>query len=97
MSREVTSVGLLVYRKTPSGDREYLLVHPSGSYNKHAPYYIPKGRPEESETPEQTALREELNKQLDEMLYAKLAETDKAMVDNTDAIVAKTPMKIFVG
>ena len=46
---------------------------------------------------EQTALREELNKQLDEMLYAKLAETDKAMVDNTDAIVAKTPMKIFVG
>jgi hypothetical protein len=46
---------------------------------------------------EQTALREELNKQLDEMLYAKLAETDKAFVDNTDAIVAKTPMKIFVG
>ena len=46
---------------------------------------------------EQTALREELNKQLDEMLYAKLAETDKAMVDNMDGIVAKTPMKIFVG
>jgi len=46
---------------------------------------------------EQTALREELNKQLDEMLYSKLAETDKAMVDNMDAIVAKTPLKIFVG
>ncbi len=46
---------------------------------------------------EQQALREELNKQLDEMLYAKLAETDKGMVDNMDAIVAKTPMKIFVG
>ena len=46
---------------------------------------------------EQTALREELNKQLDEMLYAKLAEVDKGMVDNMDAIVAKTPMKIFVG
>jgi len=46
---------------------------------------------------EQTALREELNKQLDEMLYAKLAETDKAMVDNMDAIVSKTPLKIFVG
>ena len=46
---------------------------------------------------EQTALREELNKQLDEMLYAKLAEVDKAMVDNMDAIVAKTPLKIFVG
>ena len=31
------------------------------------------------------------------MLYAKLAEVDKGMVDNMDAIVAKTPMKIFVG
>ena len=46
---------------------------------------------------EQTALREELNKQLDEMLYAKLAEVDKTMVDNMDGIVAKTPLKIFVG
>lgn len=46
---------------------------------------------------EQQALREELNKQLDEMLYSKLAETDKAMVDNMDAIVSKVPMKIFVG
>lgn len=46
---------------------------------------------------EQTALREELNKQLDEMLYSKLAETDKAMIDNTDAIISKTPLKIFVG
>tara|TARA_B100001094_G_C18144345_1_gene779764 strand:- start:528 stop:1775 length:1248 start_codon:yes stop_codon:yes gene_type:complete len=46
---------------------------------------------------EQAALKEELNKQLDEMLYSKLAETDKAMVDNTDAIVAKAPLKIYVG
>jgi hypothetical protein len=46
---------------------------------------------------EQQTLREELNKQLDEMLYAKIAETDKAMVDNMDAIVSKTPLKIFVG
>ena len=46
---------------------------------------------------EQTSLREELNKQLDEMLYAKIAETDKAMVDNMDSIVGKTPLKIFVG
>lgn len=46
---------------------------------------------------EQTALREELNKQLDEMLYAKIAETDKAMIDNMDSIVGKTPLKIFVG
>tara|TARA_R110000822_G_scaffold303584_1_gene428339 strand:- start:2375 stop:3637 length:1263 start_codon:yes stop_codon:yes gene_type:complete len=46
---------------------------------------------------EQIALREELNKQLDETLYAKLAEVDKAMVDNTNAIVGLTPLKIFVG
>jgi hypothetical protein len=46
---------------------------------------------------EQQNLREELNKQLDEMLYSKLAETDKAMVENADAIVSKTPLKIFVG
>ena len=46
---------------------------------------------------EQQALREELNKQLDEMLYAKLAETDKTMVENMDAIVQKVPLKIFVG
>ena len=46
---------------------------------------------------EQQTLREELNKQLDEMLYTKLAEADKALVDNTDPFVAKTPLKIFVG
>jgi len=46
---------------------------------------------------EQTALREELNKQLDEMLYARLAEVDKGFVENTTAIIGTTPMKIFVG
>ena len=46
---------------------------------------------------EQAALREELNKQLDETLYAKLAETDKGMVENTNAIVGLSPLKIFVG
>jgi len=46
---------------------------------------------------EQTTLREELNKQLDEMLYSKLAETDKAMVENTNAIVGLSPLKIYVG
>jgi len=46
---------------------------------------------------EQNTLREELNKQLDEMLYAKLAETDKALIDNTNAIVGLSPLKIFVG
>ena len=46
---------------------------------------------------EQSDLREELNKQLDEMLYARLAEVDKGFVENTTAIIGTTPMKIFVG
>ena len=46
---------------------------------------------------EQTALREELNKQLDEMLYTKLVEADKGMVDSMDAIAQKVPLKIFIG
>ena len=46
---------------------------------------------------EQTALKEELNKQLDEMLYSKLAETDKAMSDNVEGLIKKVPLKIFVG
>jgi len=46
---------------------------------------------------EQTKLREELNTQLDETLYSKLAETDKAMIDNTNAIAAHSPLKIYVG
>lgn len=46
---------------------------------------------------EQQALREELNKQLDEMLYSKLVETDKAMVDNANGIAQQVPLKIFVG
>lgn len=46
---------------------------------------------------EQSALKEELNKQLDEMLYTKIAENDKAFVDNTDAIVQKSPLSIYVG
>ena len=46
---------------------------------------------------EQTALREELNKQLDEMLYTKLVEADKGMVDNMEGIAQKVPLKIFIG
>ena len=48
-------------------------------------------------TAEMTALREELNTQLDETLYAKLAETDKAFVENTNAMVGLSPLKIYVG
>jgi hypothetical protein len=46
---------------------------------------------------EQTTLREELKTQLDEMTYQKLLATDAEMTDNAQNIVAKTPLKIFVG
>ena len=46
---------------------------------------------------EQDALKEELNKILDEITYSKLIETDKGMVDNQNAIVANAPLGIFVG
>lgn len=46
---------------------------------------------------EQTALREELTKVLDETTYNKLIETDKSMVDNQNAIIQNAPLGIFVG
>jgi len=46
---------------------------------------------------EQAALREELNKILEETVYSKLIETDKGMIDNQNAIISASPLKIFVG
>lgn len=51
------SAGLLVYRIV---DRtiEFLLVHPSGAYNKKEPFYIPKGGLKEGESDADAAIRE---------------------------------------
>lgn len=51
------SAGILLYRSTDHG-LEVLLVHPSGNYNKRAPWGIPKGLPEEGESLEDAARRE---------------------------------------
>ena len=53
------SAGILVYREV-GGELEILLVHPSGWYNKSAPWSIPKGLPEPGESMDQAALRETL-------------------------------------
>jgi len=54
------SAGTLLYRRANDGI-EVLLVHPSGGYNRHAPWSIPKGIPDEGETDlEATARRETL-------------------------------------
>jgi predicted NUDIX family NTP pyrophosphohydrolase len=55
------SAGTLLYRDGPQG-LEVLLVHPSGSYNRNAPWGIPKGVPDgaDAEDLEATARRETL-------------------------------------
>jgi predicted NUDIX family NTP pyrophosphohydrolase len=53
------SAGTLLYRRV-EGTIEVLLIHPSGNYNRRAPWGIPKGLLDEGESPEQTARRETL-------------------------------------
>ena len=51
------SAGTLLYRKTGHG-LEVLIVHPSGPYNRRAPWSIPKGELEPGDDLESTARRE---------------------------------------
>src|SRR5438309_8234797 len=52
------SAGTLLYRQGPDG-LEVLLVHPSGNYNRKAPWGIPKGLADEGETELMTTARRE--------------------------------------
>jgi predicted NUDIX family NTP pyrophosphohydrolase len=52
-----SSAGVLLYRKT-NDTTEVLLVHPSGNYNRRAPWSIPKGLPDTDEGLEAAARRE---------------------------------------
>ena len=52
------SAGILLYTGSRAADLRVLLVHPSGPYNRKAPYGIPKGEPNEGEQLEETARRE---------------------------------------
>jgi predicted NUDIX family NTP pyrophosphohydrolase len=51
------SAGLLLHARA-EGDRMVLVVHPSGPYNRAAPYSLPKGEPEPGEALEDAARRE---------------------------------------
>lgn len=53
------SAGTLLWRRGKEG-LEVLLVHPSGPYNRKAPWSLPKGVPDEGETLEEAARRETL-------------------------------------
>jgi predicted NUDIX family NTP pyrophosphohydrolase len=61
------SAGTLLYRTSEAappddggGTWEVLLVHPSGAYNRRAPWSIPKGLPDPGEAEEAAARRETL-------------------------------------
>jgi predicted NUDIX family NTP pyrophosphohydrolase len=51
------AAGTLLYRESDRG-LQVLLVHPSGNYNRKAPWSIPKGECDEGESLEATARRE---------------------------------------
>jgi predicted NUDIX family NTP pyrophosphohydrolase len=51
------AAGTLLYRRN-EGQLEVLLVHPSGNYNRKAPWSIPKGLVDEGESLEEAARRE---------------------------------------
>jgi len=51
------SAGTLLFRRRGDG-LEVLLVHPSGNYNRHAPWGIPKGIPNPGEELQAAARRE---------------------------------------
>ena len=57
--RSKLSSGTVLYRCS-AGAIEVLLVHPSGNYNRRAPWGIPKGAPDPEEALEATARRETL-------------------------------------
>ena len=52
------SAGTLLYRQG-AGGLEVLLVHPSGAYNRRAPWSIPKGEPGEGEESLEAVARRE--------------------------------------
>jgi predicted NUDIX family NTP pyrophosphohydrolase len=51
------AAGLLIYRGS-NEQLEVLLVHPSGNYNRKAPWSLPKGLPDEGEALIDAAIRE---------------------------------------
>ena len=53
------TAGTLLYRRK-GGVLEVLLIHPSGNYNRKAPWGIPKGHPDDGEELEAAARRETL-------------------------------------
>jgi 8-oxo-dGTP pyrophosphatase MutT (NUDIX family) len=82
------AAGCLVRACFPGGPR-YLIVHPSGNYNRRAPWSIPKGEPEPDEplescarreTEEETGIRCRIVAPLGEARYTKSRKTIHAFL-----------------
>lgn len=82
------SAGCLVRCDFADG-RRYLIVHPSGNYNRKAPWSIPKGLPEPDEdlescarreTEEETGMRCRILRPLGEIRYQKSRKTVHAFL-----------------
>lgn len=80
------SAGTLLYRRC-GGALEVLIVHPSGNYNRRAPWSIPKGLPEEGESLAEAARREtaeetgvEVSAQLIELGHIDYSRSRKRIV-----------------
>jgi 8-oxo-dGTP diphosphatase len=70
------TAGCLV-RAVFDGEIRFLIVHPSGNYNRGKPWSIPKGLLETGETPQQAALRETREEVgIDCRIIAPLGEVD---------------------
>lgn len=77
------SAGTLLYRGD-DGAWEVLLVHPSGAYNRRAPWSIPKGLPDPGESEEDAARRETLEEtgvRADELTYLGRVRYTKSRKD----------------
>ncbi len=73
------SSGLVLYRRVGE-TLEVLLVHPSGNYNRRAPWGIPKGAPEPDESMAAAACREVME---ETGLTIECSLTDLGHVDYT--------------
>jgi predicted NUDIX family NTP pyrophosphohydrolase len=74
------AAGLMIYRRQRDS-LEVLLVHPSGNYNRHAPWSIPKGLLDDGETPLDAAIREAREEAGVDIAAPPANEPDNALKD----------------
>jgi 8-oxo-dGTP pyrophosphatase MutT (NUDIX family) len=91
VSRKIAA-GCLV-RAEFDGEPRYLVVHPSGPYNRGKPYSIPKGLVGPGELPEQAAIRETREETgLDCLIVAPLGEIDYVKSRKTVIVYLAEPL-----